>query len=341
MASYEFVNYSLRPAKAIERKMICELMRRLTPFAPIDTYSYIGFGSIFFTDFVLFHRSLGITNMCSIEKDAGVVDDDDVQNRFEFNKPFSCIDLQYGTAADRLGELADYWAAKTVVWLDYDGRLSDGYISDLGIVMQKALPGSLVMISVNVKADEKPSSFNGSTKEFRFKRLQHWLSRTNIPPGTQNINLSTDELIKLCHHILDTEVKDTISKRNGAAPVGERVSSHQVMNFRYQDGVPMLTIGWIITDLSADHAGILSSINSANLPFIRSGAMPFNINTPSLTLKEISWLDSVLHTDVDVDGNILPPKPNEKRLTPLLRPEDVLEYKQVYRYFPTFAEAIL
>jgi hypothetical protein len=339
MASYKFVNYSLRPAKAIERKMICELMRRLSVFAPIDTYSYIGFGSIFFTDFVLFHRSLGITKMCSIEKDAEVADDAEIQNRFEFNKPFSCIDIQYGTAADRLGELADYWAKKTVVWLDYDGRLSDQYISDLGIVTQKAVPGSLVMLSVNVKADEVPNTFKGTAKEYRFKRLQKFLGRPNIPTGTQEINLSTDELIKLYHQILDGAVKYGISQRNGAAPPSEQVTAHQVINFRYQDGAPMLTLGWIITDPS--QATSLSSIDDKALPFVRNGVTPFNINVPSLTLKEISWLDSILHTDIDSDGTILPPKPHEKRLTPELDKEDVFEYKQVYRYFPTFAEAIL
>ena len=339
MASYNVVNYSLRPAKAIERKMLCELMRRLNGFAPIDTYSYIGFGSIFFTDFTLFHRALGITKMCSIEKDAEVADDAGIQNRFEFNKPFSCIELKYGSAGDRLPELADYWPRKTIVWLDYDGKLSDEYLSDISIVLQRAAPGSLVMISVNVKADDRPSTFKGSAKEYRFQQLEKWLSRTYIPLGTQEINLSTEELIKLYYGIISGVVTDTIARRNGALPANQQVSASQIINFKYQDGAPMLTLGWLITDQSQEP--ILSGMELHTLPFIKRGPEYFNIHVPSLTLKEISWLDSVLHTDIDDDGTIHPPKSGLVRLIPELEKPEVKHYKQIYRYFPTFAEAIL
>jgi hypothetical protein len=339
MASYNVVNYSLRPAKAIERKMLCELMRRLNNFAPIETYSYIGFGSIFFTDFTLFHRALGITKMCSIEKDAEVAVDASIQNRFEFNKPFSCIELLYGPAGDRLPELSEYWPNKTVVWLDYDGRLSNEYLSDLGIALQRAVAGSLVMISVNVKADERSSKFKGTTKEYRFLQLDKWLNRSYIPLGTQDINLSSDELIKLYYKIIDGVVTDTIMRRNGALPSDQKVTANQVVNFRYQDGAPMLTIGWLIT--TQEQSDIVTAMDLETLPFIRRGSEYFNVSVPSLTLKEISWLDSVLHTDIDDDGTIHPPKAGVVRFTPELEKPEVKQYKQIYRYFPTFAEAIL
>lgn len=339
MASYNAVNYSLRPAKAVERKMLCELIRRLNGFGPVEKYSYIGFGSIFFTDFVLFHRALGITKMCSIEKDAEAADDQSIQNRFEFNKPFSCIELKYGPAGERLPELAEYWPEKTIVWLDYDGRLSDEYLSDLGIAIHRAAAGSLVMISVNVKADERSSKYKGTTKEYRYQELQNWLSRTYIPPGTQEKNLSTEELIKLYYGIIEGVVQDTIARRNGAKPTIEQVQLHQVVNFRYQDGVPMLTLGWLITDESQKDT--LRNMDLDTLSFIRRGSTYFSISVPPLTLKEISWLDSVLHTDIDDDGNISSPPPGVVRPTPELDKVQVGQYKKIYRYFPTFAEAIL
>ena len=58
--SYEKINYSLRPAKCIERKMLCETFRRLSIFGKVETYSYIGFRCTFFSDFALFHKSLNI-----------------------------------------------------------------------------------------------------------------------------------------------------------------------------------------------------------------------------------------------------------------------------------------
>ena len=61
MSSYEQINYSLRPAKQIERKMLIEAFRNLTEFGDIGSYRYIGFGSIYFSDFNQVHKSLGIT----------------------------------------------------------------------------------------------------------------------------------------------------------------------------------------------------------------------------------------------------------------------------------------
>ncbi len=58
--SYEKIHYGLRPAKNIERKMMCECFWRLSAFHPVHNYRYIGFGSVYFSDFLLFHKVLGI-----------------------------------------------------------------------------------------------------------------------------------------------------------------------------------------------------------------------------------------------------------------------------------------
>lgn len=84
------VNFSLRPAKSIECKMLCEAFRQLSIFSDVEAYRYIGFGSKYFSDFTLIHKTLGIKDMISIERN--------VQNRarFEFNRPFDCIRLMFG-----------------------------------------------------------------------------------------------------------------------------------------------------------------------------------------------------------------------------------------------------
>ena len=43
--SYEKINYNLRPAKNIERKMIAEACRLLPSVRPVNRYRYVGFGS--------------------------------------------------------------------------------------------------------------------------------------------------------------------------------------------------------------------------------------------------------------------------------------------------------
>ena len=83
-ASYERIHYGLRPAKNVQRKMLVETFRRLSEFGAVDSYRYVGFGSTYFSDFSLFHKTLGIRSMISIERDLSN------RKRFEFNRPFNC-----------------------------------------------------------------------------------------------------------------------------------------------------------------------------------------------------------------------------------------------------------
>jgi len=149
-SSYELVNYSLRPAKAAERKMLCEIIRRLEPFNRVETYRYVGFGSIYFADFHLFHQNLGISDMVSIEKD------EVNKPRFEFNKPFRCVELRLGHSNSVLPQLN--WDKRCVFWLDYDGKLDKSVLADLATVCSGAVSGSLLVVSVNVEPDRKPGA---------------------------------------------------------------------------------------------------------------------------------------------------------------------------------------
>ncbi|HGB1823876.1 TPA: O-methyltransferase, partial [Salmonella enterica subsp. enterica serovar Bahrenfeld] len=63
------IDYRIRPAKNIERKMIRDVLLRLSPFGIFSDYQYIGFGSKYFTDFIIMHKYLGIDDMISIEGD--------------------------------------------------------------------------------------------------------------------------------------------------------------------------------------------------------------------------------------------------------------------------------
>lgn len=42
------INYTLRPAKCVERKILCELLIKFKTPIPIHEYRYIGFGSFYF-----------------------------------------------------------------------------------------------------------------------------------------------------------------------------------------------------------------------------------------------------------------------------------------------------
>ena len=83
----EIMNYLFRPAKNIERKMLCEALSRLSFILDLKHYQYVGFGSVYFADFTLFHKQLGIQKLISIEGE------EEMEERVRFNKPYSCIEI--------------------------------------------------------------------------------------------------------------------------------------------------------------------------------------------------------------------------------------------------------
>ncbi len=61
------INYSLRLQKNIERKIFGDILRSMSYFGPIEEYRYIGFGSFYYQDFVMFHKDFSIKEGVSIE----------------------------------------------------------------------------------------------------------------------------------------------------------------------------------------------------------------------------------------------------------------------------------
>lgn len=349
MASYDKIDYRLRPAKGVERKMLCELMRELSVFGPIKDYTYIGLGSIYFTDFSLIHKALGIISMHSIEKDEVVLHSPIMQNRFEFNKPFSCIDIHYGPASDHLPNME--WERKAIVWLDYDDPLLDEHLNDIQIVLQNALAGSLILISVNAQPTNPPREEDQEgnpielipEKEYRYNSIVERLSPDYLPNNIKEMNLGTGDLIKVYHHALTKVVHSALSERNGNEP--NPITAHQLINIRYKDNAEMITFGWLLIDESQQKA--YKDASFSDLRFIATEVKPFKIEVPPLTPKEIAWLDAALHRHLNPDGTVKLPDSNKKkskddiRLAPNINGYLVNQYVKIYRYFPTFAEAIL
>lgn len=142
--SYRLIDYSLRPAKFAERRMLCEAFSRLRPFCPLERYLYVGLGSIWFADHTLFHRALGIEEMISIESEKSH------GPRFEFNRPYANIDIRLGTVARHLPGLD--WRRRMILWLDYDDPLSLSILDDVRTVARLATSGLMFAVSVQARA---------------------------------------------------------------------------------------------------------------------------------------------------------------------------------------------
>lgn len=314
-ASYERIHYGLRPAKNVQRKMLVETFRRLSVFGATDSYRYIGFGSTYFSDFSLFHKSLGIKNMISIERDL------DNKGRFEFNRPFSCVQIAFGESNEILPTLS--WNAKTILWLDYDGTLEPSVLTDIRFFCASAAPGSVIVATVNAEP------YGLIEKESRLDKLQNILGKERIPPDVKESDLSDWGTARVYRRILTAEILGTLSERNGGLANGNKLEYRQLFDFCYRDGDRMLTIGGLLFERGQKLN--MESCGFHQLDFTRSStkanSKPFFIEVPKLTYREIRHLDRQL------------PRAKNKRLAlPRVRPEDVKNYENIYRYFPTFAE---
>ena len=106
------------------------------------------------------------------------------------------------------------------------------------------------------------------------------------------------------------------------------MSFHQCFHFRYADGQRMLTVGGLLLN-PADKRS-LGARPFRGLSFVREGDDPMEIKPPILTGREVRHLSQRFPN-------------NGKSTRPLkwLTPEELENFRQVYRYYPVYAESEL
>jgi hypothetical protein len=310
-ASYTRINYSLRPAKNIERKMIVDVLRRLRAFAPLTDYRYVGLGSTYFSDFALFHKALNIQTMISIEQD------EENAERFEFNAPFGCVQMRFGHSTSVLPTLD--WQAETIAWLDYDGSLDGGILADVGFVAAEAKPGSVLMITTNAH----PVSLTSAPG--RVEKLRADVGAENVPAEIDKpADLADWKLARACRQIFDNAIAATLRDRNAGLPDDAQMRYRQLFNFNYQDGAKMLTVGGLL--YRADQEDVVEACAFDDFAWVKTDEEPYLIEAPNLTFREMRRLNEQLPRDADLEAPGVPD-------------EDVRRYETVYRYFPAFVDA--
>jgi hypothetical protein len=319
-ATFERLNYGLRPAKNIERKMICEALARLSRIASLKTYRYIGFGAVGFHDFVLFHQRLGIDDMTSVE---GYVE---AKKRIEFNRPYSCVKMAWGFSYDVLATLK--WNRRVIVWLDYDKPLEAKMLGDISLLAGSLVSGSVMIVTVN--ADPGPIEPNVNMAEVRLQRLQSRVGKTKTRATVKGSDLAGWGLAKVGRDIIHDHIERTLSDRNAPLAPDTKLRYHQLFNFHYADGAKMLTVGGLVTNSSDGKK--LSQKHFTDLDFIRTeeSEEPYRIESPILTLREIRYLDGRL-----------PRLATSARYPEWLPATERKKYGKVYRYFPAFSEVEL
>ncbi len=318
MASYNDIDYRLRVAKSVERKMLCSLFQCLSAFQPLKDYQYIGMGSVSFIDFSLFHRNLGINKMISIERE----EHDKI--RFDFNKPFNCIDIEFGESQDVLPKLSLH--EKSIIWLDYDSKLDTRILSDLELVFYRLPSGSFLSLSFNALHDREENGLS------RYDMLAQRIDTNYFPSDLNDQTLLNKKgLRKIYYQIINLLIQETLERRREN---GENVFVKQVVYITYNDGVEMNTLGWIF--FNENEKNKITSIVDIDMPFLRFDEDPFNISIPKLTFKEIKAIESLFpnislckkHFEKNNQGGFL-------------AHTAISSHFEIYKYFSPFAETYL
>lgn len=360
MPSFDSVNYSIRPRKNIERKLIAELLLSMEQEFNISTYQYIGMGSLWFSDFIAMHKTLGIRAMSSIEKYSPL--------RAKFNSPFGFINVIEGTAKDEVPRLLKE-DLSSIVWLDYDHDLSSGIIDDLLTIGRASSSGDFFIVTANAHHNQiKPPRFGDiglltkiidgyigsepplgeigmkipkdtlgpllkeSLNAIHSYHLQQTVDEKNrifseltcgIIPGTfSNTQFSEKNFPELVSMALITALDA------GCRESGKDITFETIFNFFYKDGAPMVTIGGIA--INKDQKAAIKKLSLADKFFFAAGKQQVSIDVPNLTPQEKIKLDSLLTRN---GAN-----PTARQMGLEISEEAISDYCRFYKQYPLFSE---
>ncbi len=135
-------------------------------------------------------------------------------------------------------------------------------------------------------------------------------------------NFNKSNLAKTNSKILFNAISSGLTARN--------VRFMPLFSFEYADSCPMLTVGGVV---GGDHENrMLAACDFSKSSFVRRHKEdePYKIRVPRLTPKERLYLDGHMPCQ-----DKWKPKDFELKI------EDVQSYREIYRYYPSYAELLL
>jgi hypothetical protein len=315
--SFKQFDYSLRPSKQVERKAMVEILLSLSKAGyAIPDYGYLGFGSVYYVDFVMFHKYLFINKMVCVEWG-------DIEKRMRFNKPFKFIKLKLIPLSSYIPSIRA--TERLLAWLDYDRSLDPEMLRDIDGMCSRLSRKSVFMVTVDARSRLPKDQFDvdklpvADRENLVVNTYREWFAEY-VAKQIDSETASRAHVAPLFYEIIIERIKRTLALRN--------LKFIQFFNCFYRDGAPMLTVGGMIgTDEEEE------SLRKAHIfdhEFVRTNEDPLVISVPPLTLREKQWLDSRLY------GKL------KKSKLSFELDEDLLQnYCKFYKEYPTYLETLL
>ena len=314
MPSFDKVNYSLRPSKSIQRHLIFDGIRKLKSQLKLQNMVYIGLGSIWFTDFVVAHKLLGIQDMLSMESD------EIGYRRAVFNKPFATVTVRRGHSSQLLADLFNdrkFCNRPWVAWLDYDCPMNDEILFDIRLVMEQSPENTIFLVTFNGteyhygdRPDERPERLRNLFEDVVPDELTK--SKCKGPSMQETLATLTMDFMK--------SIVAESARRGGFK------SSFRMI---HKDGSPMVTVGGILptTTKSEMVERVIEATTWKCFPKER-------IVAPLLTIREATTLQSLLPTAEGLTREIV------KRNGFDLKDKQIEAFQRYYKEYPLFTQIV-
>jgi len=313
--SYEKVHYEFRPAKQVERWMLLNAFQELRNCGyAISNYEYTGLGSIYFVDFALFHRYLGLTRMTSVEGDA------DITDRVDFNCPYKLIKVVHDDISAQISRLST--ERRHILWLDFDSILTKELLGTVQLAASQLSVQSILLVTIDVEPPGRPE--DGLTRWNPTTWMRHYREEAGAHfwHGISRRDFARDKLPATNARIVQAVIDEGLRERD-AAFIG-------MFSFLYADGHKMLSVGGMIGGVEDKRR--IKSLNRKELFFMRDKITdePFLIRVPLVTRKERHYLDQNM-----------PCRANWSPSEFEMKAADVKDYRAIYRYYPAYTEMLL
>lgn len=309
--SYRTVHYELRPAKQVERRMLIDAFQILQEAGfRIRRYKYFGMGSVYFVDYILLHKYLGIDSLLSVEASQKI------RKRVLFNRPFGVVGVEHGTAGEYIPTLKP--SDQHIVWLDYDRLLTKSHLEDVRQAAQHLSPGSILLVTFDA---ELPNRHRATPKETaKYYRDQ---AEAYIPMEMLDKEWERDVMPELIMNVTRQVIQEGVRFRAG-------LQFRELLFFQYADGRRMVTLGGMICSDTESKKIDASEVGAARYSRLNWDDGPFSITVPLLTKRERHFLDMAMPCDDSWE-------PGDFEMSP----EDVQAYRDIYRFIPAYAELFL
>lgn len=310
------LQYDLRPAKQVERRMMFDAFQVLLAAGfPIRTYKYLGMGSVFFWDYMLFHKLLGIRDLTSVEIDASIT------QRVDFNKPFRLVTVQMQPIGSALEGLSS--GKRHIVWMDYDEKVSGSMLADATQAGTMLGDDSICLITVDIE----PPTVDREGEDRRAPNVVWAEYYKQIAGSLWDYRWTSDDFVRAS---LWARVTDLLRRAIESGCTGQSKTFLPIFHFLYRDGDhQMMTVGGMFGG-KAQRARIRRSELREAVYYRDSFDNPYKIRVPRFTRRERYLLDREMPRNAGWS-------PTEFEAAE----EDLGSYSEIYRFLPAYAELLL